>query len=253
MMWLRSALFNAWFYGLTFVFAIGGIGVRAFAPERGLEYARFWSGLVLGGLRRLCGIEWRVTGLEHLPKDGPALIASMHQSAFDTLVWQVVAPRFTFVLKRELTRIPLFGPMLRTTGMIAVDRGAGAAAIRELLRRGAHAVATGRQIIIFPHGTRMAPGDPGVLHPGVAALAAHTGLPVIPVATDSGRCWGRRAFRKHPGTIHVAIQPPIAAGLGRADLMARLADAFARGGAELTSPVDMSVNTATPALRARAR
>jgi len=242
MMWLRSAVFNAWFYGLTAVFAIGGIFLRAFAPGRALAYASAWARLVMAALRPLCGITWEVTGLQHLPASGPALIASMHQSAFDTLVWEVLLPNFTFVLKQELTRIPLFGPMLHATGMIAVDRTGGAAAMRDLLRGGDRARAQGRQIVIFPEGTRVAPGEKLVLHPGVAALAARTRLPVIPVATDSGLRWGRRAFRKRPGVIHVAILPPIEAGLPRDVLMARLAEALANGAAALAGGVDNSVN-----------
>ena len=252
MMWLRSALFNAWFYGVTAVFAIGGVGLRAFAPGRALAYARTWAGTVLGGLRPLCGITWEVSGRQHLPPRGPALIASMHQSAFDTLVWGVLLPGFCFVLKRELTRIPLFGPLLHATGMIAVDRSAGAAAIRDLLRGGDRAVAAGRQIVIFPEGTRVTPGEAAPLHAGVAALAARTRLAVIPVATDSGQHWGRRAFRKRPGVIHVAIQPPIEAGLPREVLMARLAAAFAEGRAELAGRVDNSVGEPAPRLRSRA-
>ena len=241
MMWLRSALFNVWFYGVTFAFVVAGVAVRVAAPDRAVAYSRVWALVVLAGLRALCGITWRVTGREHLPQDGPVLIAAMHQSAFDTLVWPRLLPRFCFVLKRELTRIPLFGGMLIASGMIAVDRNAGGAAIRDLLRGGDRARAAGRQIVIFPQGTRAAPGEQAVLHPGVAALATRTGLPVIPVVTDSGVCWGRRAFRKRPGVIHVAILPPIAPGLSRDALMARLATAFADGAAELAGHVDKSV------------
>jgi 1-acyl-sn-glycerol-3-phosphate acyltransferase len=252
MIWLRSLLFNIWFYGLTAAFAIGGIGLRLLARRRAVGYARVWARLVLAGLRPVCGITWEVSGRHHLPAKGAALIASMHQSAFDTLVWEVMMPNFTYVLKRELTRIPLFGPMLRATGMIAVDRDGGASALRDLLRAGDRAVADGRQIIIFPEGTRVAPGETARLHPGVAALAARSRLPVIPVATDSGLCWGRRAFRKRPGVIHVAIQPPIEPGLPREEVMARLAAAFANGAADLARHVDKSVDGVPAGLRSRA-
>jgi 1-acyl-sn-glycerol-3-phosphate acyltransferase len=113
------------------------------------------------------------------------------------------------VMKRELTRLPLVGPMLLLAGMIPVDREAGAKALRGLLREADGAVADGRQIVIFPEGTRVAAGQLVALQPGVAALAAHTKLMVLPVATDSGRCWSRNAFVKRPGTIHIAIAPPI--------------------------------------------
>jgi 1-acyl-sn-glycerol-3-phosphate acyltransferase len=142
----------------------------------------------------------------------------------------------------ELTRVPLFGQMLVAAGMIAVDRHAGMAALRGLMRDADAAVAQGRQIIIFPEGTRVAPGHSVPLQPGVAALAARTGLPVIPVATDSGVFWGRRAFRKTPGTITVAIQPPIGRGLARAELMRALEQAFRDGAARLGQPVDKAVD-----------
>jgi 1-acyl-sn-glycerol-3-phosphate acyltransferase len=155
---------------------------------------------------------------------GAALIASAHQSAFDTLVWLTLLPRCCYVLKQELVRIPLFGWLIPRTGMIAVDRAGGGAALRHMLREADRAVCEDRQIVIFPEGTRAAPGERLPLQPGVAALAARTKLPVIPVATDSGHCWSRRAFHKLPGTIHVVIQPPIPPGLPRDALMALLAE-----------------------------
>jgi 1-acyl-sn-glycerol-3-phosphate acyltransferase len=233
MTWLRSAAFNLWFYGVTVLLAIASPAVRLFAPRHAIGYARAWVRVGLAALRPLCGITWSVSGLEHLPADGAALIASMHQSTFDTLIWTQLAPRFAFVLKRELLRIPLFGPMLTATGMIAVDRRAGPAALRALLRAADAALAGQRQIIIFPEGTRAPPGAPLRLQPGVAALAARTGLPIIPVATDSGRYWGRRAFRKTAGVIRIVILPPIAADLPRDVLMQRLAQALTQAAARL--------------------
>ena len=108
----------------------------------------------------------------------------------DTLIWLTLLPRCCYVMKHELLRIPLLGPMMGKTRMIAVDRSAGAASMRHLLREADRAVREGRQIVIFPEGTRGAPGRPLPLQPGIAAIAARTGLPVIPVVTDSGRLWG---------------------------------------------------------------
>jgi 1-acyl-sn-glycerol-3-phosphate acyltransferase len=136
------------------------------------------------------------------------------------------------VFKDELLRIPLFGPLISVAGMIAVDRDAGASAIRALLRQAQRAVREQRQIIIFPEGTRSEPGRPGVLQSGIAALASHTGLPVIPVSTDSGRFWGRRAFRKRPGTIRIVIGPPIPPETDRKALMQAL-----RRGMDVIDPV----------------
>lgn len=244
MILLRSLAFNLWLYGATLVLSLryGLAGPDAASSRRA---GQAWARAVLGGLRVICRIDFVVTGAEHLPRGGAALIAPMHQSAFDTAVWVQLVPEFVYVLKKELTWIPLFGRMLGLAGMIAVDRRAGAAAIRGLMRGADAAVAAGRQIVIFPEGTRVAPGVRVKLQPGVAALAARTGLPVIPVVTDSGHFWGRRAFLKRPGTIRVAVLPPLPAGLGREDLMRRLDETFAAGYAALrgNSLVDNSVGT----------
>jgi 1-acyl-sn-glycerol-3-phosphate acyltransferase len=229
---VRSALFNLFFFLSTFLLVFPGTVVRLIAPERVLGYASAWARLELAALRIICGIGFEVTGREHLPSGGPALIASRHQSAFDTLVWMILVPRCCYVLKRELLKIPLFGPMVSAARMIALDREAGASALRALVKQGEEAALAGRQIVIFPEGTRADPGAPLPLQPGVAALAAHLGLAVVPVATDSGLFWGRRAFRKNPGKICIAIQPPIPPGLPRRELMRRL-DAVLRDEAEL--------------------
>jgi len=223
---LRSLAFNAWFYGLTFVLAFVGIGVRIFTPQRVGDFARFWIRLVLGGLRVLCGIYPEVSGMENLPLQGPALLASQHQSAFDTLIWMLLAPRACFVLKQELTRIPLFGQLLIDAGMIPVDRRAGAAALRKLLNDCAAARDAGRQIVIFPEGTRASYGAPLKLQPGIAAIASRLEMEVIPVATDSGRRWGRNAFLKVPGAIRICVKEPIAKGVGRNELLAGIEGAF---------------------------
>jgi len=161
--------------------------------------------------------------MEHIP-NGAALIASRHQSAFDTIVWLTLLPGCCYVLKRELQNIPLFGGLTQSTGMIAVDRQGGASAIRALVKAGDRALREQRQILIFPEGTRSDPGGMLPLQPGIAALAARSGIPVIPVATDSGLYWGRRAFRKVPGTIRIVISPPLPVGLRRDELMRRLAE-----------------------------
>jgi len=237
MIWVRSALFNAWLYGVTTAFAVSSLVPRIVTLDRPaawpLRLARAWAGCVLAGLRVLCGIRWTVSGRENLPPDGPMLIASNHQSAFDTMIWLLLLPLPSYVTKRELVRLPLFGAMCRMAGMIAVDRSAGADAIRALLRAADGAVRQGRQIVIFPEGTRVAPGVRVPFQPGVVALAGRTGLPVIPVATDSGRCWGRRAFRKLPGVIHIAIGPPIPATVPRNELMHRLERAIEDGQAAI--------------------
>jgi 1-acyl-sn-glycerol-3-phosphate acyltransferase len=223
---LRSALFNLYFFGVTFVLCLVGTPLAVLAPHRVLGFTMFWARMVVGGVRVICGIRLEVSGREWLPTGGPALIASVHQSAYDTMIWLTLLPRCCYVQKRELARIPLFGLLSRKAGMIAVDRAAGAQSMRHLLREADRAVREARQIVIFPEGTRGAPGRPLTLQPGVAALASRTSLPVIPVVTDSGLRWGRRAFHKRPGVIHIRIHPPIEAGTARAVLMRTLESVF---------------------------
>ncbi|MEA2787613.1 MAG: 1-acyl-sn-glycerol-3-phosphate acyltransferase [Acetobacteraceae bacterium] len=218
---LRSALFNGVFFAVTFVLTLVASLAQLVGPDAVLSVAMLWARSLVAAARLICGIRLNVTGLENIPP-GAVLIASRHQSAFDTFVWLTLLPRCCYVLKHELVRIPLFGSLLKATGMIAVDRNGGAGAIRVLLREGDRAVGEGRQIVIFPEGTRSEPGRPGGLQSGIAALAVHTGLPVIPVSTDSGRCWGRRAFRKRPGTIRIVVGPPIPAKTERKALMQAL-------------------------------
>jgi 1-acyl-sn-glycerol-3-phosphate acyltransferase len=249
MTWLRSLIFNIYFYGLTVIFAVSSLAGRALGlggtPVWAMSLARRWAKSVLAGLGPICGITYVVTGTEHLPRNAPGLVASNHQSAFDTMVWLTLLHQPAYVLKQELMRIPLFGALCRLSGMIAVDRGAGASAIRTLLRAADTVKSENRVIVIFPEGTRVPPGQVGELHPGVAALASRTKLPVIPVVTDSGKCWGRRAFKKIPGVIRIDIQPPLPAGLRREELMERLEAIYVAG---VRGPVDKSVGDAAGAL-----
>ena len=232
MIWVRSAVFNVWFVGATIVLGVFGIGVRLWVPERSLWLAQLWARTLLGGARAICGIETEVIGRENLP-EGPMLIASQHQSAFDTLVWLLLVPRVSYVYKAELSRVPLVGPLLRMSGQIMLDRRAGFAAIKALLRGAERAVADGRQIVIFPEGTRVEPGVDAPLRPGIAALAARTALPVIPVATDSGRLWGRQSFVKRPGVVHIVIGAALPPKQGQAALMQSLQAAWADSAATM--------------------
>lgn len=223
---LRSALFNVVFFGVTFVMSVLASLARLISPDHVLAVAMLWARTLMVSVRVICGIRVEVTGLEHIPT-GPALIASRHQSAFDTFVWLTLLPRCCYVFKRELLRIPLFGPLVAASGMIPVDRDGGGMAIRNLLREADRAVAENRQIVIFPEGTRSEPGSPLVLQPGIAALASRTGLPVIPVSTNSGTFWGRRSFRKRPGTIQIVVGTPIPADTERKALMRALESGLA--------------------------
>ncbi len=241
---IGSVLFGIWFYAVTLILTLVGQVAVMVAPLTLPAFARVWSRWVLVGLP-LCGVRYKITGREHLTPDRAMLIASMHQSAFDTLLWFDLVPECRYVVKMELIKLPLFGRLARFSGQIGVDRHGGAATMRGLLRDGGAALADGKHLVIFPEGTRVAAGQVGPLQPGIAALARKSGLPVIPVTTDSGWCWGKGMFGKRPGTIHVVIHPAIEAGLDRDALMARLQTIFESGLEELRTTqraVDNSVH-----------
>ena len=152
--------------------------------------------------------------LEHLPA-GPCIVASKHQSAWDTLVFSILVDGPGYVFKRELMKIPLFGWYARAAGCVPIDRAGGAAALRRLIEDARRVLAEGRKIVIFPEGTRVAPGKRHPHHPGTAALYARLGVPVVPVAVNSGLFWGRRTFLKAPGRIVLEFLPPIPPGMPR--------------------------------------
>jgi 1-acyl-sn-glycerol-3-phosphate acyltransferase len=160
--------------------------------------------------------------------DRPCIIAAKHQSAWDIFALSVLLDQPTFVLKKELMHIPFFGWFLRRYGAVPVDRKAGASALRGMLRRAKAEMARGRSVVIFPEGTRVPPGETRAYHPGVAALYRELDVPLVPVTLNSGWFWGRRKFRKKPGTIVVEFQPAIAPGLSRREVMARLSEALER-------------------------
>jgi 1-acyl-sn-glycerol-3-phosphate acyltransferase len=251
MTWLRSLLFNISFWVLTFLIGLFSLPLML-GPRRFMNPCmRFYAHTILILLRLICGIRLVVEGRENLPTGGAALIASKHQSAFDTFVWFALVPDAVYVLKKELLWVPVWGWYAWKTQQIAVDRAAGASAIRHLINGAKRAKADGRQVVIFPEGTRVPPGHRAPIQPGISALAAATGLPVVPVATDSGICWGRRAFRKRAGTIRILVRPAIPPCLPRAALVRRLAAEieFAPAYPQPAEPVDKPVESRAAALR----
>ena len=167
-----------------------------------------WARMMLPILRVICGIRHEVRGIENLPKQ-PCIVMCKHQSAWETLALQVVFPPQVWVLKRELLWIPLFGWALALTSPIAIKRSDGKGAIKQLLEQGKQRLAQGFCVVVFPEGTRVPYGQRGKYKIGGALLAASTGVPVIPVAHNAGRLWGRNAFSKHPGLITMSIGAPI--------------------------------------------
>ena len=167
-----------------------------------------WARFQVFLLKHLCGLDYRVEGREHLP-GGAAIILSKHQSAWETIVFQEIFPAQTWVLKRELLWIPLFGWALALLRPIAIDRSAGRKAIEQVIEQGRERLQSGIWVVVFPEGTRVAPGTRKRYAMGGAVLAAETGYPVVPVAHNAGSFWPRRGFLKRPGTVRVVIGPVI--------------------------------------------
>lgn len=222
MTFIRSISFTIYFTFLTLIMGLAAFGVRFIARKHALSYAQLWTRLSLKGLEKLCKISTEVIGKENLPQEQSFLIASQHQSAFDTFVWMNLLERPAYIMKRELTRIPLVGPMLLLAGMIPLDRQGGVKALKNLIQDCQKAVDDFRQIIIFPEGTRTAVGEKVKLHAGTVAIANQLNLKIVPVSIDSGYCWPRNSFFKYPGTIHIIIHPPIVDTSNRKETLAAI-------------------------------
>ncbi|MEQ8661074.1 MAG: lysophospholipid acyltransferase family protein [Gammaproteobacteria bacterium] len=204
----RSWLFYIGLAPLTVLFSVVGIAILPL--PRTFRYAVItrWSVLTIGWLRLCCGLGYAVEGREHLP-DMPGVIVCKHQSAWETIALQLIFPRQCQVLKRELLRVPFFGWGLASLNPIAIDRKAGAKALKTVLARGVERIADGWWVLLFPEGTRVPAGTRGRYTSTGAALAIAAGCPLVPVAHNAGVFWARNAVTKHPGTIRVVIGPPI--------------------------------------------
>jgi 1-acyl-sn-glycerol-3-phosphate acyltransferase len=217
---LRATLFNLFYFVWTVSLAVLGLPAALFGHRAVYGIGRLWARGTFAALRVLVGLEHRWIGAPR--PTGPVIYAVKHQSAWDTMALAALPDRPVYVLKRELVWIPFFGWLLAAAGFIAVDRKAGAAALRRLAHDAERAVAAGRSLLIFPEGTRTAPGKHRPYQPGIALLYDRLKLPVVPIALNSGLFWGRRSFVKRPGRITVEILPAIEPGLARRAFMAEL-------------------------------
>ena len=223
MILLRSVLFNILFYLNLFIYLIAAIPTF-FLPYRAvIAFAKAWGRTNLWLLRIVCGIDVAWTGLEKISR-GPLIVAAKHQSTWETFALFTLFDDPTFIVKRELMWIPLFGWYLWKARMIPVHRGAGTQALVLMTERARAELMRNRQLVIFPEGTRRAVGAEPAYKFGVAHLYGATGVPCLPVALNSGLIWPRRKFLRYPGTPRVEILDPIPPGLERDVFFQRLKD-----------------------------
>jgi 1-acyl-sn-glycerol-3-phosphate acyltransferase len=208
MLVLRSALFLLLQSLLTIVFAIFALFTFPFSSLMRYRVITGWNRSVVWLARWICGIRYRVVGMENLPA-APAIIMAKHQSAWETIALPILLPPMAIVLKRELLRIPFFGWGMAMLSPIAIDRGDGRAALKQIAEQGKQRLADGLGVLIFPEGTRVAAGTVGKYGIGGAWLATHASALVVPVAHNAGELWPKNALLKHAGLITVSIGPAI--------------------------------------------
>lgn len=201
---LRSCLFAAVQLLITPPYSLIALGTFPLPALERYRIVRGWARLMLVLVEHICGIRYRVLGAEHIPSE-PCVILSKHQSAWETMAFQAIFPPQVQVIKRELLWIPFFGWGLAMVSPIAIDRAAGIRALKQMVEQGKDRLKRGFWVIVYPEGTRMAPGARGKYQTGGAAIAVHAGAPVVPVAHDAGKYWRRKTFLKYPGTITVSI------------------------------------------------
>lgn len=220
--WLRSLLFAIFLIVTVIPYAFACLlwAPLPLGPRYTLTLG--WARLAVWGARMICGVRWQMKGAENLP-DGPAVILSKHQSAWETLFFPTHLPRqVCFVYKKELHMVPFFGWGLALLRMIPIDRSRGRDAFDQVLQQSRLRLAEGRWPLLFPEGTRVPPGQRRRFKQGGAKLAIEAGVPVIPIAHNAGECWPRNSFLKHPGLITVSIGPTISSeGLDSQTLNAR--------------------------------
>jgi 1-acyl-sn-glycerol-3-phosphate acyltransferase len=234
----RSLTFNALFYASLIIQMIVALPILLLPRRVHLVFIRSYARSSLWLLRVVCGttVEWR--GLDKLPP-GACIVACKHQSAWETFALYAILDDPTYVLKRELMWIPLFGWHMAKAGLIPINRRAGMAALSRMTARTRKELERGRKVVIFPEGTRRLPGAEPDYKPGVAHLYVRSGVACVPVALNSGLFWPRRSLLRYPGTVLVEVLDPIAPGLGSREFLARLQEALEPATARLMRESEM--------------
>lgn len=207
-LWLRSLIFALGLAMSTVVYSLIAIVILPLPPARRFSIIASWTKLNLWWLGKTCKLHHEVEGLDNIPGT-PAIVFCKHESAWETLCLNLIFRPQVWVLKRELLWIPFFGWGLATLKPIAINRRAGRTAIEQVIQQGEQRLRAGYWVVIFPEGTRVAPGIRARYKLGGAKLAEHTGCPVIPVAHNAGDFWPRNSFSKRPGTIRLVIGPAL--------------------------------------------
>ena len=221
MILIRSFFFNVLFFGGS-VFIVLLLVLTLPFPRRVLNRGfHLWMVYFMWTLKAVAGLSHEVRGRENIPQ-GPALFASKHQSAWDTGIFFLLLDDAAYVLKKQLLSIPFYGWLLKKGNMVAIDRKGGSSALKQMVRDGRDVIEDGRQLVIFPEGTRSNPGNRQPYHPGIAAIYKQVGVSTIPVALNSGVFWGRRSFAKKPGKIIIEFLEPMPEGMDRKVFMAEL-------------------------------
>jgi 1-acyl-sn-glycerol-3-phosphate acyltransferase len=221
MLVVRSIVFNILFYLTLLLLMILGLPTMLGGRRAVFALVHVWRAVSLWLLDAICGLKVEYRGIENIPP-GPVLIAAKHQSFLETFAMVKYAPDFAIILKKQLTYIPFFGLYLIVSEQIAIDRARGRRALQQIVDAARPVLAAGRQIFIYPEGTRRPPGAPPQYKPGVVALYAANAAPCLPVAVNTGLFWRRRGFLRRPGVAVIEYLPPIGPGLGRKAFAAKL-------------------------------
>jgi len=225
---IRSVIFAIVQTTLTIVFSVVALFIFPFSAHARYRLITGYNHLVIWLARWVLGIRYVVQGADNLPSQ-PAIILAKHQSAWETVAFRFLFPPVSPVIKQELLKVPFSGWAFRLLSPIAIDRGAGREALKQIVAQGKQKLAQGFWVLVFPEGTRVAPGEKGKYGIGGGWLAAETGTPIVPVAHNAGEVWPKNAFIKRPGTITVSIGPAI--------------DPSGKSAAELTRAVEAWIET----------
>lgn len=223
MIYFRSLLFNAYYFIVTFFISVS-ILLLCWMPHAFIGV--LWGKLIYFGAKWLVGITVEFRGLENIPSGGKYIVASKHESAMETMLLYMLFPKMVYILKRELTFIPVFGQALWGMGCIPINRAGGAKTLKLMAKATLTKLEKNKPVVIFPEGTRRAPTDEPKYTSGVAFLYAQAKVPVVPVALNTGLFWSKKAFVKKAGKVVVSVLPPIQPGLNKTEFMKVLQDSI---------------------------